>query len=69
MKFKLIKRGNQRDISVPKKLYAIPVGNGKITENNPAKDIFAQSSLIRGDAGNVIANLLFLKNLKQDLIK
>jgi predicted histone-like DNA-binding protein len=58
MKFRLIPRGNPSDPSAPKKLYAIAVTNGKITENSLAKDIATQSSLTRGDVGNVITNII-----------
>jgi predicted histone-like DNA-binding protein len=58
MKFRLIPRGNPGDPSAPKKLYAIAVTDGKITETSLAKDIAAQSSLTRGDVGNVITNII-----------
>jgi predicted histone-like DNA-binding protein len=58
MKYKLIQRGNPGNPSAPKKLYATTVNNGKITENNLAKDIADQSSLTRGDVGNVVTNII-----------
>lgn len=57
MKYKLIERANPQD-RTKVKWYANPVNDGKITENEIAKDIVLNSSLSRGDITNVIQNLL-----------
>jgi predicted histone-like DNA-binding protein len=57
MKYKLIQRVNpvKRE---EKKWYANPVNDGKVNENELAKEISALSSLSRGDVSNVIANMI-----------
>jgi len=57
MKYKLIERANPQDRTLVK-WYASPVNEGKITQRDLAKDIVVNSSLSRGDIGNVIDNIL-----------
>jgi len=57
MKYKLIERANPQD-RTKVKLYASPVNDGKITQNDIGKDIVLNSSLSRGDVMNVVTNLL-----------
>jgi len=51
-------RRNPVDPSAPKKYYASPVYNGKITKKEIADDLVLISSLSRGDISSVIENLL-----------
>jgi predicted histone-like DNA-binding protein len=57
MKYKLIWRVNPQD-RAKKKLYALPVNDGKITKTDLAKEIVNISALSRGDVSSVIENLL-----------
>ncbi|MDR0732979.1 MAG: HU family DNA-binding protein [Dysgonamonadaceae bacterium] len=54
MKYKLIPRSNPNDPQAAKKLYASPVNDGKISQEEIAEEIVALSSLSRGDVANVI---------------
>jgi predicted histone-like DNA-binding protein len=56
MKYKLIWRVNPQD-RTKRKLYAVPVNDGTITESDLKKEISALSSLSRGDVGNVIDSI------------
>ena len=58
MKYKMTARRNPVDPSAPKKYYASPVYNGKITKKEIADDLVLISSLSRGDISSVIENLL-----------
>ena len=58
MKYKLIERRNPAAPTAPKKLYAMPVYNGKITKKQIADDLVLISSLSRGDISSVIENLI-----------
>ncbi|MDR1272970.1 MAG: DNA-binding protein [Odoribacteraceae bacterium] len=58
MKYKLGKRKNPQDPQAEPKLYAIPVNEGKVSQQEVAADIVNLSSLARGDVGNVISSLI-----------
>jgi len=58
MRYKMTQRRNPVDPSAPKKYYASPVYNGKITKKEIADDLVLISSLSRGDISSVIENLL-----------
>jgi predicted histone-like DNA-binding protein len=58
MKYKLVRRKNPRYPQAEAKLYAIPVNEGKVTQQEVAVDIVNLSSLSRGDVGNVINSLI-----------
>ena len=58
MRYKMTARRNPVDPSAPKKYYASPVYNGKITKKEIADDLVLISSLSRGDISSVIENLL-----------
>ena len=58
LKYKLIERGNPRDLAAPKKYYATPVVTGKKDIRSLSIDIADISSLSRGDINNVITNLV-----------
>jgi predicted histone-like DNA-binding protein len=53
MKYRFIWRANPQNRS-QRKLYATPVNNGMITEDDLKREIAGISSLSRGDVGNVI---------------
>jgi predicted histone-like DNA-binding protein len=57
MKYKLIWRANPQDRN-RKKLYAAPVSNGIITEDDLKAEIAAISSLSKGDVSNVIEGVI-----------
>ena len=56
MRYKMTQRRNPVDPSAPKKYYASPVYNGKITKKEIADDLVLISSLSRGDISSVIEN-------------
>lgn len=56
--YKLIERGNPRDIEAPKKFYATHVNKGKKSLKDISVDIEDRSSLSRGDISNVLDNLV-----------
>jgi predicted histone-like DNA-binding protein len=58
MKYRLVKRKNPQDPQAAPKLYATPVNEGKVTQQEVAVDIVNLSSLSRGDVGNVINSLI-----------
>ncbi len=58
MKIKLIQKGNPQDSSAPKKWYASPVNQGRVSKYQISKEIAGRSSLTRGDISNVIDNLI-----------
>lgn len=58
MKYKLTERGNPTAPTAPKKFYAAPVYNGKITKKQIADDLVLISSISRGDISSVIENLI-----------
>jgi predicted histone-like DNA-binding protein len=57
MKYKLIWRGNPQDRN-SKKLYAAPVNDGSVTEEDLKREIVAISSLSKGDVSNVIESII-----------
>ncbi|MDR1761068.1 MAG: HU family DNA-binding protein [Bacteroidales bacterium] len=57
MKYKLVARVNPQDRS-KQKLYAAPVMDGKITQNDLKKEIVQLSSLSKGDVSNVIESFI-----------
>ncbi len=58
MKIKLIQKGNPQNLDAPKKWYASPVNQGKVSKHQISKEISGRSSLTRGDISNVIDNLI-----------
>ena len=58
MKYKLIERKNPQQPSAEGKLYATPVNEGKVSQQEIAAEIVAMSSLARGDVANAIESLL-----------
>jgi predicted histone-like DNA-binding protein len=58
MKYKLLERKNPQNRQSPGKLYATPVNDGKVTQQDVSADIVNLSSLARGDVGNVINSLI-----------
>ncbi|MDX9881226.1 MAG: HU family DNA-binding protein [Prolixibacteraceae bacterium] len=58
LKYKLVERGNPRDLTAAKKLYATPVPSGKKDIRSLSIDIADISSLSRGDINNVLTNLV-----------
>ncbi|MDR1224245.1 MAG: DNA-binding protein [Tannerella sp.] len=58
MKYKLVRRQNPQDRENTGKLYATPIYDGRVAQNEIAVDIVNLSSLARGDVGNVINNLI-----------
>ncbi|MDR2815278.1 MAG: HU family DNA-binding protein [Proteiniphilum sp.] len=58
MKYKLTVRRNPQNPAAAVKLYATPVGNGKVSQKEIAAEIVGMSSLARGDVANVIDSLL-----------
>ncbi|MDR1563073.1 MAG: HU family DNA-binding protein [Dysgonamonadaceae bacterium] len=54
MKYKLTARKNPQQPQCPPKLYAAPVNDGKVSQEEIAVEIVALSSLARGDVANVI---------------
>jgi predicted histone-like DNA-binding protein len=58
MKYKLVKRKNPLDPQSETRLYASPVNEGKVSQQEVAVDIVNLSSLARGDVGNVINSLI-----------
>jgi hypothetical protein len=52
MKYKLVEWKKPQNRQSPGKLYATPVNDGKVTQNEIAVDIVDLSSLARGDVGN-----------------
>jgi predicted histone-like DNA-binding protein len=58
LKYKLIERGDPRDLTAPKKWYAMPVPSGKKDIRSLSNDIADISSLSRGDVSNVLTNLV-----------
>ena len=58
LKYKLIEKGNPRDLTAPKKFYASHVSSGRKTIKNISRDIEDKSSLSRGDISNVLDNLV-----------
>jgi len=57
MNYKLVKRTNPQNRK-EEKWYAAPVNSGKVTKREITTEIMQMSSLSRGDASNVIENLL-----------
>jgi predicted histone-like DNA-binding protein len=57
MKYKLVTRVNPQD-RTQSKLYASPVNDGCITEDDIKKEILSLSSLSRGDVSNVIESFI-----------
>jgi predicted histone-like DNA-binding protein len=57
MKYKMIQRHDPRDVSKVK-WYATTVNDGKISKAEITKELASRSSLSRGDASNVIENLI-----------
>ncbi|MDR1336731.1 MAG: HU domain-containing protein [Tannerella sp.] len=58
MRYKLVRRKNPQDPEDPGKLYATPIYDGKVAQNDISADIVNLSSLARGDVGNVINSLI-----------
>jgi predicted histone-like DNA-binding protein len=58
MKYKLVRRKNPQDPVSPGKLYAAPVNDGKVVQQDIFADIVNLSSLSRGDVANVINSLI-----------
>jgi len=58
LNYKLIERGVPGNPEAPKKLYAMPVINGKKDIQSLSSDIMDISSLSRGDINSVIINLV-----------
>jgi len=58
MIYRLIQRRNPSDPSAPKKHYAVPISNGRITIEQIADDLVLISSISIGDILSVIRNLL-----------
>jgi predicted histone-like DNA-binding protein len=58
MKYKLVRRKNPQDPESPGKLYAAPVNDGKVVQQDIFADIVNLSSLSRGDVANVINSLI-----------
>jgi predicted histone-like DNA-binding protein len=58
LKYKLVQKGNPRDLSAPKKFYANHVSSGRKTLRSISRDIEDRSSLSRGDIGNALDNLV-----------
>jgi predicted histone-like DNA-binding protein len=58
MKYRLTRRKNPQNWEDPGKLYATPVYDGKVAQNEITVDIVNLSSLARGDVGNTINSLI-----------
>jgi predicted histone-like DNA-binding protein len=58
MRYKLVRRKNPQDPEDPGKLYAMPIYDGRVAQNDISVDIVNLSSLARGDVGNVINSLI-----------
>ena len=58
MRYKLIERKNPQQREAEGKLYATPVIEGKVSQQEIAAEIVRMSSLARGDISNVIDSLL-----------
>ena len=58
LKYKLIERGNPRDLTAAKKWYATPVITGKKSIKSLSEDIADISSLSRGDINNALTNIV-----------
>lgn len=58
LKYKLVQKGNPRDLSAPKKYYANHASSGRKTLKHLSRDIEDRSSLSRGDISNVLDNLV-----------
>jgi predicted histone-like DNA-binding protein len=58
MKYRLVRRKNPQDREKPGKLYATPIYDGKVMQQEISADIVNLSSLARGDVGNVITCLI-----------
>ena len=58
MKYKLQQRINPQNPQGPKKYYAAPVNDGRVTKKEIAADIVKLSAMSRGDVSNVIESLI-----------
>lgn len=65
MQYKLVEKANPLK-KEEKKWYANPIATGKVGQKELAKEIELQSSLTKGDIGNVIDNLV--ENLPKHLV-
>lgn len=57
LKYRLVQRANPRNASQPKKLYAMPVFNGRRTMLQLSEDVASSSSLSRGDLQNALMSI------------
>lgn len=58
MKYKLIQRKNPQLPDAPPKWYAVPVNDGRISQDAISSEIVDLSSLSRGDVGNAINSMI-----------